>query len=63
MTDKFTKNTEDTKGILRLDFGEFNETVVGKSAHIAYVNNNCIDRIPVEFPQAKWTTLIILLKN
>lgn len=51
MTDKFTKNTEDTKGILRLDFGEFNETVVWKSAHIAYVNNNCMIEFQLNCPK------------
>ena len=57
MTDKFTKTTENIKGTLRLDFGEFNEKFIGKPAHIAYVNNDCVDKIPVELSQEKWTTV------
>ena len=57
MTDKFTKTTENIKGTLRLDFGEAHETFIGKPAHIAYVNNNCVDKIPVELSQEKWTTV------
>ena len=57
LTDKFIQNTENIKGTLRLDFGEFNEKFVGKPAHIAYINNNCVDKIPVELSQEKWTTV------
>jgi len=57
LTDKFNKTTENIKGTLRLDFGEAHETFIGKPAHIAYVNNNCVDKIPVELSQEKWTTV------
>ena len=57
MTDKFTKTTENIKGTLRLDFGEAHKTFIGKPAHIAYVNNDCVDKIPVELPQEEWTTV------
>ncbi len=57
LTDKFTENTGNIEGTLRLDFGEAHETFIGKPAFIAYVNPNGIDKIPVELPQEKWTTV------